>query len=59
MQAAAIVVLISPKTLDIQRLDLAGTCKKSLNFSFAQAFGGDKSTNAACAYESLLAMQPA
>ena len=59
MQAAAIVVLTSPKTLDIQRLDLAGTCKKSLNFSFVQAFVGTNSANAACAYESLLAIQPA
>ncbi len=59
MQAEAIVVLTSPKTLDIQRLDRAGFCKKSLNFSFAQAFVGNKPANAACAYESLLAIQPA
>lgn len=58
MQAEAIV-LTSPKNLDVQRLNLAGFCKKSLNFQLAQAFMGDTPSNGTSAHESLLAMQPA
>lgn len=58
MQAEAIL-FTSPKNLDIQILGLAGFCNKSLNFSFAPAFMGEKPSNAASAYGSLLAMQPA
>jgi hypothetical protein len=58
MQAAAIV-FTSPKNLKVQILELAGFCKQSLNFSFAQPFTGDKPSKAARAYQSLLAMQPA
>jgi hypothetical protein len=54
MQAEAIV-FTSPKNLDDQILELAGFGKQSLNFAFAAAFMGEKPTNAASAYESLLA----
>jgi hypothetical protein len=53
MQAEAIV-FTSPKNLDDQILELAGFCKQALNFSFAPAFMGDKPSNAASTYESLL-----
>ena len=58
MQAEAIV-FTSPKNLDDQILELAGFCKQALSFSFAPAFMGDKPSNAASTYESLLATQSA
>jgi len=56
---AEVIVFTSPKYLDAHSLDLAGFCKQSLNFSFAQPFTGDKPSKAASAYQSLMAMQPA
>jgi hypothetical protein len=56
---AEVTLFTSPQNLEVQRLALAGFCKQSLNFSFAQAFMGKKPTNAASACESLLVMQPA
>ncbi len=58
MQAEAIV-FTSPKDLKVQILELAGFCKQALSFSFAPAFVGDKPSNAASTYESLLATQSA
>jgi len=54
MQAEAIL-FTSPKDLKVQILELAGFCKQALNFAFASAFMGVKSSNAASTDESLLA----